>query len=177
MNVSTPSIVLLMTSNTGRWGRHNPMEFDGFYRENYSRIYRTMILAFRDPIFSEEITQEAFYRALRRWAKVSKLEPPRCVDDGRCPQLRERRFSAAKASRSKRTTTDPECFGAGQRGGRGDDQMAVVELLASVSSRQREVLVLRYIAQLSVAEIAVAMKCAEGTVKSTLHAALARRVK
>jgi DNA-directed RNA polymerase specialized sigma24 family protein len=34
--------------------------------------------------------------------------------------------------------------------------------------------VLRYIAQLSVAEIAGVMKCAEGTVKSTLHAALER---
>jgi RNA polymerase sigma-70 factor (ECF subfamily) len=150
------------------------MEFDEFYKENYSRIYRAMMLTFRDPGFSEEITQEAFYRALRRWPRVSRLNRPdawtmvvalNCGRDG----SRRRKLHEAKApflaqDASKTTSKEAEI----------DDQMAVVNLLASVSPRQREVLVLRYIAQLSLAEIAEAMKCAEGTVKSTLHVALER---
>ncbi len=150
------------------------MEFDEFYRENYARIYRTMILAFRDPGISEEITQEAFYRALRRWSKVSKLTRPdawtmvvalNCGRDGsRRQKLRE--------TKAPLLTQDASDLVSGEA--RVDDQMAVIELLASVSPRQREMLVLRYIAQLSVAEIAIVMKCAEGTVKSTLHAALER---
>jgi RNA polymerase sigma-70 factor (ECF subfamily) len=55
-----------------------------------------------------------------------------------------------------------------------DDQMAVMALLAGVTDRQRQALVLRFIAQLTVPEIAEIMHCAEGTVKSTLHTALDR---
>ncbi|MBW3643863.1 MAG: hypothetical protein KY447_13220, partial [Actinobacteria bacterium] len=39
--------------------------------------------------------------------------------------------------------------------------------------RQRRALVLRYYAQRSVAEVAVEMSCAEGTVKSLTHKAIA----
>lgn len=53
-----------------------------------------------------------------------------------------------------------------------EDRMFVMELLASVTDKQREVLVLRYVGQLTIPEIARSLKCAEGTVKSTLHAAL-----
>ena len=40
--------------------------------------------------------------------------------------------------------------------------------------RQRLAIVLRYLADLPVVDVAAAMGCAAGTVKSTLHAALAR---
>ena len=52
------------------------MDFDSFYSENFDRIHRAMTLRFRDPSFAEEITQEAFYRALRRWSKVATLDHP-----------------------------------------------------------------------------------------------------
>ena len=53
-----------------------------------------------------------------------------------------------------------------------EDRMLVIELLDSLTHRQREVLVLRYVGQLSVPEIARSLNCAEGTIKSTLHMAL-----
>jgi RNA polymerase sigma-70 factor, ECF subfamily len=149
------------------------MEFDTFYRENYARIYRAMVLAFRDPAFAEEITQEAFYRALRRWSKVSGLSRPdawtmvvalnRGRDSSRRRTLHESKEALLAQSESE-SNRETEV----------DDRMAIIALLNSVSSRQREVLVLRYVGQLSVTEIAEAMKCAEGTVKATLHAALER---
>jgi predicted RNA polymerase sigma factor len=52
------------------------MEFDAFYRSSYERVHRAMALAFRDDSLAEDVTQEAFYRALRRWPKVSKLDHP-----------------------------------------------------------------------------------------------------
>ena len=52
-----------------------------------------------------------------------------------------------------------------------EDRMLVIELLDSLTHRQREVLVLRYVGQLSVPEIARSLNCAEGTIKSTLHMA------
>lgn len=45
-------------------------------------------------------------------------------------------------------------------------------LLDSLPSRQREAVVLRYLEEMSTEETAVAMNCAVGTVKATLHQAL-----
>jgi RNA polymerase sigma factor (sigma-70 family) len=46
--------------------------------------------------------------------------------------------------------------------------------LTFLAQRQRVAVVLRYYADLPLAEIAEAMGCSVGTVKSTLHAALGR---
>jgi RNA polymerase sigma-70 factor (ECF subfamily) len=45
-------------------------------------------------------------------------------------------------------------------------------VLADLPERQREAVVLRFFDELSVEETATAMKCAEGTVKATVHQAL-----
>jgi RNA polymerase sigma-70 factor (ECF subfamily) len=147
------------------------MEFDEFYREHYTRIQRAMTLGFRDPELADEITQEAFYKTLRRWKRVSKLERPDAwtmvvaLNLGRDNSRRARRHETKAPLLVGR---DPE--NVGQRD--VEDRMFVMELLASVTERQREVLVLRYVGQLSIPEIARLLKCAEGTVKSTLHTAL-----
>jgi DNA-directed RNA polymerase specialized sigma24 family protein len=47
-----------------------------------------------------------------------------------------------------------------------DDQLAVRAAVALLPHRQRAALVLRYYADLSVAEVAEALECAPGTVKS-----------
>ena len=52
--------------------------------------------------------------------------------------------------------------------------LAMQNALGRLADRQRCALVLRFYADLSVAEIAAAMGCAEGTVKATLHQALQR---
>jgi RNA polymerase sigma-70 factor (ECF subfamily) len=147
------------------------MEFDEFYRDHYVRIQRAMTLGFRDPELADEITQEAFYTALRRWKEVSKFERPDAwtmvvaLNLGRDNSRRRRRHEAKAPLLVER---DPEI----PRYTDIEDRMFVMELLASVTERQREVLVLRYIGQLTVPEIAQSLNCAEGTVKSTLHTAL-----
>jgi RNA polymerase sigma-70 factor (ECF subfamily) len=50
--------------------------------------------------------------------------------------------------------------------------ITVDQALASLTPRQREMVVLRFHADLPVKDIAEAMGCAEGTVKATLHQAL-----
>src|SRR5690349_8879001 len=50
----------------------------------------------------------------------------------------------------------------------------VASALAALPPRQRLAVVLRFHGDLSVPEIARAMRCSQGTVKSTLHAALVR---
>jgi DNA-directed RNA polymerase specialized sigma24 family protein len=52
--------------------------------------------------------------------------------------------------------------------------LALDAAIRQLPARQRLVVVLRYQADLPVADIARALRCAPGTVKSTLHTALAR---
>jgi len=52
------------------------MDFDAYYEASYDRVRRAMTLAFRDPDFAEEITQEAFFQTLRRWKRISRLDHP-----------------------------------------------------------------------------------------------------
>jgi RNA polymerase sigma factor (sigma-70 family) len=47
------------------------------------------------------------------------------------------------------------------------------EALDRLTGRQRAAVVLRYLADLPIAQIAIALGCAEGTAKATLHQALA----
>jgi len=46
------------------------------------------------------------------------------------------------------------------------------EAIVRLPPRQRAAIVLRYLADLSIAEVAQAMGCADGTVKATIHQAL-----
>jgi RNA polymerase sigma factor (sigma-70 family) len=51
-------------------------------------------------------------------------------------------------------------------------RMVVWEALGRLPARQRQVLVLRYMEDLSIADVAELLRCSEGTVKSTTHDAL-----
>jgi RNA polymerase sigma-70 factor (ECF subfamily) len=152
------------------------MDFDEFYGANFVRVQQAMTLSFRDSAFAEEITQEAFYRALRRWRSVSVLDHPEAwilVTALNCGRdlARKRRMHADRDPSFARAESSESTEG------NVDDRMVIVELLSKVSARQREALILRYIAQLTVPEIASVMGCAEGTVKSTLHAAMSVAVR
>jgi len=57
--------------------------------------------------------------------------------------------------------------------GRVATTVSVRDAIATLPDRQREAVVLRYLADLTLAEVADAMCCALGTVKATLHEALA----
>jgi RNA polymerase sigma factor (sigma-70 family) len=155
-------------------GALRPMDFDSFYTASYVRVRRAMTLAFRDPALAEEITQEAFFQTLKRWAKVSALDDPEgwtmvvALNKGRDLHRRRVRHDAKQGLL---VVQQPDA----QSGERHvEDRMMVSKLLEGVSDRQRQALLLRYITQLTIPEIAVAMGCAEGTVKATLHAALAK---
>ncbi len=149
------------------------MEFDTYYSASYDRVRRAMVLTFRDVALAEEITQEAFFQSLRRWAKVSSLERPEgwtmivALNIGRDLHRRRVRHEAKQPL----LVIQPSSNKSGEE--HVEDRMMIESLLQSVSDRQREALLLRYISQLTIPEIAVAMGCAEGTVKATLHAALA----
>jgi RNA polymerase sigma factor (sigma-70 family) len=149
------------------------MDFDTYYAASYDRVRRAMTLTFRDPDLAEEIAQEAFFQTLRRWKKVSLLDHPEgwtmvvALNKGRDLHRRRVRQEAKKpylVPSSANLSSESQV----------DARVIVTELLKGLGDRQREALLLRYITQLTIPEIAKVMGCAEGTVKATLHAALAK---
>jgi RNA polymerase sigma-70 factor (sigma-E family) len=144
-------------------------DFEAFLAANYEPVRRSLAVALGDPVRAEDMTQEAFARAMTRWPSVSAMERPIAwvyvvaLNQARHDFRRDDR-PAAKAP----ATPIPDMAGAVVT------TLSLETALASLAPRQRAVVVLRYLADLSVAEVAEAMGCAPGTVKSALHTALAR---
>jgi RNA polymerase sigma-70 factor (ECF subfamily) len=142
--------------------------FDSFFDAHYDKVRRSLAVAFGDATLAEELTQDAFTRALASWRRVSRMERPAgwvYIVALRAGRRRAKEQAPAPADWSA-DFADP-ADGVASR-------VAIDEAIARLPERQRTALVLRYLADLPLDEIADAMGCALGTVKSTLHAAVSR---
>jgi RNA polymerase sigma-70 factor (ECF subfamily) len=144
-------------------------EFDEFYESHFDRVARALTLACGDRDLAHDAAQEGFARALRHWRKVRDMDRP----DGwvYVVAMNQLRDHWRRAGRRRGRTPEPEYV--------ADDTSAVAtrvsvrDAIATLPPRQREAVVLRYLADLPLADVADAMGCALGTVKATLHEAMA----
>jgi RNA polymerase sigma-70 factor (ECF subfamily) len=141
---------------------------EAFVAAHYEQVRRALSLALRDPQRAEDLTQEAFARAWRRWAEVSTMERP--VAWVYVVAMNQARRDLRREHRPMREPLSPH---APDLAGSVATSVSLATALASLPARQRAVVVLRFLADLSTADVADALRCAEGTVKSTLHSALA----
>jgi RNA polymerase sigma-70 factor (sigma-E family) len=147
-------------------------EYDDVYAALWPRLVRTAYAVTRDRGLAEDAVQTAFAKAYRSWRRISRLEAPEAylrrmvvnevLNDRR---LARRRHEVASAEPPERTVP------AGVDDALAHDQMWGA--LTSLPPRQRAVLVLRYYEDLSEQQIADALGCRPGTVKSQASAALA----
>lgn len=118
----------------------------------------------------DDIVQEALARA---WRKRSSYDPARGT-----PAAWLCAIVADQARRARRRRRPPLPDPVGTPSAQDPDHVAldldVERALATLPPRQRAAVDLHYFAGLSVAETATVMRCAEGTVKSTLSDARAR---
>jgi RNA polymerase sigma-70 factor, ECF subfamily len=143
--------------------------FEGFFGEHYGAVLRSVTLTVGDRDRAEEVTQEAFARACRRWRSVSAMEKPVgwvYVVALNAERTRWRREQRAPVSSPCPEALDPAAAVL--------DAVTISDALDALTPRQRAVVVLRYLADLSTADVATVMGCAPGTVKATLHQALQR---
>lgn len=138
--------------------------FEQFFEAEYPGICRALWLGLGEGSEIEDAAQEAFSRAFRKWSTVSRLDRPATwvyVVAVRHARRRPDRHLAVSVSRSE--PLDPfESIAS---------RISIVTALERLAPRQRLAIVLRYYSDLSVRDIARAMKCREGTVKATIHAA------
>jgi RNA polymerase sigma-70 factor (sigma-E family) len=148
-------------------------EFDTFFRTTYPAVVAVAHSMTGDRHLGEEIAQEAFIAAHRRWAKVRHLDRPdlwvRRVAINRCTSTWRRKLIERRANRQvvagAPTAVD-------DRGPGGAEQAALWEAVRSLPDRQLSVVVLHYVDECSTAEIGELLGCSASTVQT--HLARAR---
>jgi RNA polymerase sigma-70 factor (ECF subfamily) len=146
-------------------------DFTAFYGAYFKRLLGSLVLYTGDRELAMDLAQETMARAYRDWRKVSRLDAPPAWLHRVAFNLANSAFRRKVVERrSARRTRDPQLDGHYDR-----DTAAVVvvrDLVASLPPRQKTALVLRYYADMAVAEVADVMGCAEGTVRALTSQAL-----
>lgn len=156
-------------SSTGKPG---PLTLEDLYRQHRMRLVRLAILLVDEPGTAEDVVQEAFAGLHRNWGRLRDAAAAvgylrTAVVNGSRSVLRRRRTAREYVPPYAVNARSAESLAM-----LSTEHQAVVNALAKLPPRQREVLVLRYYGGLSEAEIAEAAGISKGTVKSTASRAL-----
>lgn len=137
----------------------------GFYADSKDAVYRAVLLSRRDPRRAEDAVQEAFARAYAAWDRVRSHPNP--VGWVARVALNE---SASVARRLRRESLDPPepPAPAAER----PLEAGPMRLVWALPRRQRQVVALRILLELSTEETARVLGIASGTVTAHLHRAL-----
>jgi RNA polymerase sigma-70 factor (sigma-E family) len=150
-------------------------DFDRFVADSSDTLLRTAYLIAGDLGEAEDLVQETLFEVARRWPRIRRMERP--IAYARRILVNRAVSGSARRTRRRQELADPmpseRIAGAGFAG-EIDGQDELMAALAALPPRQRAVLVLRYFLDLPEAEVAAALKCSLGTVKSTASRGLAR---
>jgi RNA polymerase sigma-70 factor (sigma-E family) len=140
---------------------------------HYRGLVRTAALLLHRTDLAEEVVQDAFVGLHRRWGRLR--DPERAV-----AYLRQSTVNGARSAGRRMATAQRKqpALEAGltavpDPAGGVAERESVLQALATLPQRQREVLVLRYYADLSEAAIAEALGISPGTVKAHASRGLA----
>jgi RNA polymerase sigma-70 factor (sigma-E family) len=135
--------------------------------------YRVAFRILGDRQEAQDVTQEALARAYARWSRVADFDEAwvtRVVTNLAIGEVRRRRRTDRRPPGPAAPAIDAIVV----------QRAELVAVLRGLSRRQREVVALRYLADLPEAQVAAALGCSIGTVKqhasrglATLRAALA----
>jgi RNA polymerase sigma-70 factor (ECF subfamily) len=148
-------------------------DVDVFCRAQYPRLVGMLGLYCGDGDLAEDLVQEALVRLVRAWDQLP-------TDEDAERWLTRVAFNLAKSNFRARATRRRVLATFGHTlvdSANADDHASVFAVRAAVASlpeRERRVVILRFFADLSVAEVAAIIGRPEGTVKSLTHAALER---
>ena len=137
--------------------------FDDFYAERWPHAFRLAALMTHDAEAGADIAQDVFADMSRRWVAIERPDAylQRALTNASSNWRRRGRTAGRKLHLL--VVPDPEDV--------AFDGLA--DAIAALPFRQRAVVVLRYYADLTEAEIARALDCPAGTVKSLASRALA----
>lgn len=159
-------------------------EFEEFVTARSAALFRTAVLLTGNRQDAQDLVQSALERACRHWERVAAAEQPEAYVRRILVNSLKDRWRLGR--RIVEVPLDdiwppPSDSGHGQGSASGQSPYRQVELRRSMIAElrrlpvgMRSVLVLRYFEDLSEAEIAHALNCSTGTVKSQAARGLAR---
>jgi RNA polymerase sigma-70 factor (sigma-E family) len=150
-----------------------PISLAELFREHHLELVRLALVMVGDLATAEDVVQDAFERVHRRWHGLR--EPSNGLAYIRSSVLNGCRSVHRRAAVARKHL--PRLAGSSAALPDGavaaDDRSELVAALRALSSRQREVLVLRYYVDLDVGEIAEILRIAPSAVRSTCARGLA----
>jgi RNA polymerase sigma-70 factor (ECF subfamily) len=152
-----------------------PGTFDSFYATSYDRILGQVVLVLGDLEESEDVVQDAFARASVRWSRIARYDAPeawvrRVALNQAASSLRRGRRRLRALARLGGPVNAPALSA---------DSVDLLRALRRLPLGQREVLVLHYLVELPLDQVASQLGVPLGTVKSRLargRSALARHL-
>jgi RNA polymerase sigma-70 factor (sigma-E family) len=137
-------------------------EFSRFFASRFDQARRTAHALCGDWGEAEEIAQHAFVRLYAHWPKVRRDSAEAYL---RTVVTRLFLDSRRRGRRREQTMASPP-ESAVEADTSSDERQPLLTALQHVPPRQRAVLVLRFVHDLSVEQVAEALRCSTGTVKS-----------
>jgi RNA polymerase sigma-70 factor (sigma-E family) len=142
------------------------------FRAHHLELVRLAVLMTGDRAMAEDVVQDAFERLHRRWGRLR--EPGSGLAYARASVVNGCRMAHRRSAVARRYA--PRLAGpavGADAAAAMADESEMVAALRVLPRRQREVLVLRYYADLDVAEIAATLRIGASTVRSTMSRGLA----
>jgi RNA polymerase sigma factor (sigma-70 family) len=136
------------------------LDREEFLRSMYPRLVGSLGLQGFSVEEAEDLAQDTLVQAVRHWDKVAAADSPEGWLFRTASNLSR---SWLRRLRVVRRNALPPVIAAETDAAEG---IAVRDAVSRLPARQREAVVFRYFAQLSVRETAAAMGCAEGTVRA-----------
>lgn len=157
---------------TGARGGHEDHgadeQFDDLFVREYPAIFRAAFLVVGDRELAREITQEAFCRLLMRWSRIRAYDRPgawvRLVAIRLARRTKDRR--AVEAGLEPKVDVSME--------ERSTLRLDVDAAILTLSRTQRAAVVLHYMGDLPVGEVAKVLGCRPATARVHLHRARTR---
>jgi RNA polymerase sigma-70 factor (sigma-E family) len=150
-----------------------PWGFADFVEARERALQRTAWLLTGDWPLAEDLVQTALARSWPRWERIRRRDDPEIYV--RRVMINTWATWSRRRWRGERATADvPDSPGSADMAAELALRLAVQTALASLTSRQRAVLVLRVYDDLPEAQVAEVLHCATGTVKATMARALAK---
>jgi RNA polymerase sigma factor (sigma-70 family) len=142
-----------------------PTDFESFFRSEYHRLVRALVLVAGSQPEAEELAQESMARVCERWERISHMASPTGYVYRVAFNLHRRRLTRA----SRERTAAPAEGGSVDPIATRVTRVDVLRAVRSLPVRQREALVLVEWLGMTSSEAASVMGSKPGTIRSLLH--------